>query len=117
MNKAENSKDIKKNQAGVENSAELAMNNNDSAINHALAAVNVADLGVSIIDELGTLIGTMRALAKGTEPTEGGVRKQLDAIRRLARFASIFASDRSSDYCLIRDEAHDSLAALKGGAV
>jgi hypothetical protein len=89
----------------------------DSSIDHALAVVNAADLGVSIINELGTLIGTIDALAKGSEPTQDGARKQLDAIRRLARFACLFAADRSGDYSLTRDEAHDALAALKGGAV
>jgi hypothetical protein len=116
MNKAKVSKDIKKNQAGVEDNVELGTNNNDSAIDHALAAVNVADLGVSIIGELRTLIGTIDALAKGREPTEDGARKQLDAIRRLARFASLFAAERGSDYSLTRDDSHDALAALKGGA-
>lgn len=116
MNKTEDSKDIKKNQVGVENNAEPATKNNDSAIDHALAAVNVADLGVSIIAELRTLIGTIDALANGGEPAQGGARKQVDTIRRLTRFASSFAADRSNDYSLNRDEAHDALAALKGGA-
>jgi hypothetical protein len=112
-----NNKKPSKKQPACENNAGLPTNNNDIAIDHALAAVNIADLGVAIIGELRTLIGTIDALAKGGEPTQDGAQNQLGAIRRLARFASLFAADRGNDFSVSRDDAHDALAALKNGAV
>jgi hypothetical protein len=101
---------------GVENSAKLVAANNDTAIDHARAAVNAADLGFSIIGELETLIRTIYALASSGEPTQDDARQQLGVIRNISRLASHFASERSEDYEFVRGDLVEALATLRGAA-
>lgn len=88
----------------------------DKSIEHALAAVNAADLGASSIDELTTFLETISALARGCTGTKGSAVETLAAIQRISRLACQFASDRKETYGCVRDDLEQSLAALKGGA-
>lgn len=116
MHKVKDNKEARKIQQGVENNAELATGNNDLAIDHAVAAVNAADLGFSIIGELETLIRTIHALANGVEPTQDDARQQLGVIRNISRLAAHFASERSEDYEFVRGDLVEALATLRGAA-
>lgn len=88
----------------------------EASLEHALAAVNVADLGVSIIKQLATLIDSIAVIADIENINQDALHKQVISIRRLAKHAHHFAADYSESFECDRDDLLDALAALKGGA-
>jgi hypothetical protein len=89
-----------------------------SPMSLALDAVNATNLGVSILDELGTLFRTIEAAASGPDDlSEAQMRARLSTIRRMALLAAQFTDEREETFSFYRDDAHDMLAALRAGAV
>jgi hypothetical protein len=111
-----NSKELSKKQPGSGNSAELATNSNDSAMDHAQAAVSAAELGASIIGELETFLCTVAVLLNGDELDHDGMRKRMDATRGIVRLAVHFASERSEDYEFVCNDLNEALATLRSAA-
>lgn len=95
---------------------QVAPTSSDSAIDHAIAAVNAAELGASIIRELETFLRTIAALANGGELDEDGARKQLGSIRGIVRLAVHFASERNESYEFVCNDLNEDLATLRGQA-
>jgi hypothetical protein len=107
----------KPDQKPEERQVEQAVDPKD-AMSLALDAVNATDLGVSIIDELGTLFRTIEAAASGPDDlSEAQMRARLSTIRRMALLAAQFTDEREDTFSFYRDDAHDMLAALTAGAV
>lgn len=87
-----------------------------ASLEHALAAVNVADLGVAIINQLTTLIESIAAIAQIDAADPIAMGRQVATIRRLARHAHHFAADQAESYSCDRDELDHAFEALKGGS-
>ena len=117
MNKIKSSKKSSTAQAGNENIAELATIKNASAIDHALDAVNVADVAVSFINaNIRPVMTALIELSKCDSMDVSACKGRLSLINDLARLGWQLVDEAAASMESDQDEMHSKLALLQGAA-
>lgn len=130
MNQSQTIKDIKKNQAGVKESGEVATVERratpatfvatiatDSTISHARDAYNLASVARSFIhDNIAPVMSAIVALSDFDSLDVGQNRQRLRLINNLARLGGELVTDAETSMESEQDEMHAKLMLLEGGA-